>query len=124
MRQHLRRWWRDHNPRQTCREIKWFYQRGKRGWADCDTWGLDSHLSRVIRDSVDYLRTHTHGHPGDITEQEWEDILLEISVGMQATLDLIELNYDTSDKGQEQLLMSLHKRSLHLVKERWFSLWD
>jgi len=38
------------------RKIKWFIQRGKRGWADCDTWGLDFYLADIIENSIQYLK--------------------------------------------------------------------
>src|SRR6266852_1897293 len=27
--------------------LKWFWQRGRRGWADCDTWSFDNYLAGV-----------------------------------------------------------------------------
>lgn len=33
------------------RKIVWFFQRGKRGWADCDWWSLDDYISQVMIDA-------------------------------------------------------------------------
>jgi len=60
------RFWANHwlcNPRSVYREIKWFVQRGRRGWADCDTWSLDNYLSRWLPDALRHLKTTRHGIP-------------------------------------------------------------
>ena len=35
------------------KEIKWFIQRGKRGYAECDWWNLDSYISKVMIDGIE-----------------------------------------------------------------------
>ena len=45
------------------RNIKAFYQRGKRGWADRDCWSLDCHLSEVMANSIEHLKETNHGCP-------------------------------------------------------------
>lgn len=37
------------------RYIKRFFQRGKNGWAVCDTWGLDFYIAKVISESLQHL---------------------------------------------------------------------
>ena len=44
-------------------EIKWFLQRGRRGWADRDTWSMDSYLERVIPGMLIRLANAAHGYP-------------------------------------------------------------
>lgn len=58
--------------------IKSFFQRGKRGWADCDTWDFDSYLADVISKGVEHLRINSTGHSNGLTEKEWDNILKEI----------------------------------------------
>lgn len=41
---------------ETYYEIKWFIQRGKRGWSDSDVWSFDDYLSRVICQGIRKLR--------------------------------------------------------------------
>jgi len=60
------------------KKIKWFIQRGKRGWADCDTWNFDTYIAGVIRGGTEYLLKHGHGYPSALTDEKWREILKEI----------------------------------------------
>ena len=40
-----------------------FFQRGFRGWADCDVWSLDDYLSEVLIGSLKHLQEIQHGVP-------------------------------------------------------------
>ena len=60
------------------RKIKSFIQRGRRGWAEEDTWDFDYYLSNIIAEGTKYLLVHQHGHPKDLTEKKWREILKEI----------------------------------------------
>jgi len=43
--------------------VKHYYQRATRGWADCDTWGLDNYLSEWLPDALRHLKKHKYGIP-------------------------------------------------------------
>lgn len=45
------------------RRIQWFIQRGRRGWADSDTWNLDSYLFGILAEALPHLAQNGHGHP-------------------------------------------------------------
>lgn len=53
-------------PRDTYYDAKYFIQRGKRGWADRDTWALDNYLSRWLPDALKHLKANKHGTPMDM----------------------------------------------------------
>jgi hypothetical protein len=61
--------------------LKAAWQRAKRGWADRDTWNLDSYLLEILPEMIDYLREHTHGYPGEYngfpTPESWDNYLRE-----------------------------------------------
>ena len=40
-----------------------FIQRGRRGWADSDLWGLNTHLERILAGALVQLANTSHGHP-------------------------------------------------------------
>jgi hypothetical protein len=70
----LYRAWRDYNPAQLCREVKWFLQRGRKGWADCDIWSLDNYLSCWLPDALRRLKETKHGIPSGMFEAEDCDV--------------------------------------------------
>jgi hypothetical protein len=53
--------------------VKYFFQRGKRGYSDRDVWNLDNYLSKVIKNSVRELRMTTISD-----NEEFKNILIEI----------------------------------------------
>ena len=56
------------------RRIQWF----KRGWADSDTFSIDYWFTDRIVPMLTYLRDNLHGHPAELTEEEWREILREL----------------------------------------------
>ena len=68
------------NPKDWYKEVKYFIQRGIRGYSDRDLWSYDWHLSKVIRDGLRDLAKNTHGHPCNFkTQKSWEKKLNEIA---------------------------------------------
>jgi hypothetical protein len=53
------------HPTDIYSEIKWFIQRGRRGWSDRDTWSLDWYLCTptMMPAALRYLKAHKHGTP-------------------------------------------------------------
>lgn len=61
------------NPINWFKEVKWFIQRGYRGWAECDVWSYYSYNIKVNLEALKWLKKYKHGIPNialpDITEQ-------------------------------------------------------
>lgn len=55
------------------KEIKWFFQRGKRGWADCDTWNFFAYHSKVCKEALVHLKIYKMGYPAQFQESGIED---------------------------------------------------
>jgi hypothetical protein len=69
------------------REVKWFIQRGKRGYADCDTWDFDTYLSKIICGGCKRLKEGDSSLPFSLSikysnyadaEKKWREILTKI----------------------------------------------
>jgi hypothetical protein len=58
------------DPRNIYRDIKWFIQRGRRGWADCDVWSLDDYLNGWLPAALRRLKEKKHGVPNSVVEPE------------------------------------------------------
>jgi hypothetical protein len=120
---HIHWWMQKHGPSATWANVKAFWQRGRRGWADRDVWNLDHYLSTVIRDSVNHLNETKHGWPGDpMTYEEWGQILTEISEGMQAHLDVVDILKTEPD--EHPALDAKRDLAFQHLTKYWGHLWD
>ena len=60
------RWHKVFHPIEMYREVKYFIQRGRRGWSDRDAWSLDYYLTSWMPEALGYIRKHKHGVPIDM----------------------------------------------------------
>lgn len=131
-------------------DVKTFIQRGKRGWADSDTWGFCHYLPKVISEGVCHLKENIHGMPPDLTEGQWIDILNKITHTfelarrisdeelylikdkkqrnkLQESLDKIDKVYKLearSDRCMTSKEIREYEEGFDLFKEYLFNLWD
>lgn len=54
------------------KEIKYFFQRGFRGYADCDCWSIDTWFDRVVIPMLQSLQKDRHGYPLNMTDALWD----------------------------------------------------
>lgn len=74
------RWYRiDKKIKHFFKNIKWVWQRITRGYADCDIWSLDAWLVCLLPQAIRTLESKLHGHPYDMTEEEWHEYLLKMA---------------------------------------------
>ncbi|MGD2071865.1 MAG: hypothetical protein PVG65_00040 [Candidatus Thorarchaeota archaeon] len=50
-------------PKDISREIKWFIQRGRRGWSDRDSWSIDWWLAEIMPSILKALKKSKQGTP-------------------------------------------------------------
>jgi hypothetical protein len=100
------------------RNINYFFQRGIRGYSDCDLWNFNSYLNKVILEGLVWLRANKHGYPAtpdpaknneyDYNEERWNIILDEMIQGfaiMNKCLSSGELEYmpSISDEDRDKI---------------------
>lgn len=56
-------------------EIKYFIQRGVRGYSDRDLWDFSDYLVNLLLSGLVEYKSISTGHPPHFTEGEWRDIL-------------------------------------------------
>lgn len=97
-------WWKHYlNPKTYINAVKYFIQRGWRGYADCDHWDIDSYMETILLGTVKDLRKYAHGFPANLVSDDatevlnaeyvdgmtrWHGILDEIIDGLEASIDL------------------------------------
>ncbi|MEU3609185.1 hypothetical protein AB0E83_27600 [Streptomyces sp. NPDC035033] len=70
------------------REPRHRWEQARRGFSRMDVWGFDHYIAGVIAGggSCDQLRIG-HGHPSDMTAEEWEAFLEGIAVELRRYAD-------------------------------------
>jgi len=118
-------------------KVKYFIQRGKRGWADCDVWDLDHYICDLMIQTLTHLKTITNGCPPELFDKnatnqswKWEKILDEIIEGFNAGKEIIDekniFNIENIEDYQKEYKYLLKKfnKGIELLKQYFFYLWD
>ena len=72
------------------RNLKAAWQRATRGYADRDTWNLDSWLLQVLPAALKYLAEHSHGWPSNEEFpkfEDWQEYLFKIAKDLEDCQD-------------------------------------
>jgi hypothetical protein len=110
--------------------VKYFIQRGRRGYSERDVWDWRSHHSRMMIGVLQYLRKHKHGYPCGLSLAKWDKKLTVMEQGFQSAID--EENdyksYKTLSKEEYRKLIFSRRRKLMLglkyFREYYQDLWD
>lgn len=119
------------------RKLKWFYQRGSRGYADCDVWSLDWHLTSYMGKALRDLAEQVHGVPAidvrlvppedpndmwTLTIEEWRETIIYLA----ETFDLARKveDYDVSGVEEMERIMKRFHHGMLMFSEYFFNLWD
>jgi len=120
------------------RDIKYFWQRGRRGWADSDVWSLDSYLIEIIIPALKQLKENHVGCPGELWDEKatnnechkWQEILEEMIRGFKACQEMdkalwIKGNFTKEpDIKRLDALEAKYKRGMELFCKYFRNLWD
>jgi hypothetical protein len=102
-------------------KIRWFIQRGCRGYSDNDVWNFNFYLTNVLIGGITQLKTKSHGFPAQLTAEKWDEILGQIVNHLQASIDADE-NAATLKElkaGDAEL-----QKGLKLICKWYGNLWD
>ena len=125
-------------------KVKWFYQRGSRGWSDRSVWSIDTWLVDNLIPMLERLKNNKQGTPtsmyrkkdgvdkdGNPTDdadwlasQRWNNVVSEIINGLKCAKKIHDLDYDYKDKELTKRLTKSSQRSFELIGKHLFSLWD
>jgi hypothetical protein len=104
------------------RPIKLAYQKVTRGFSDADTWSLDHTIAKFTLPRLKRFKEVNMCHPGNLTEEEWDDILDEMIFAMECSVhqwddDII------GDLGDEKAKWERCQRGLDYFGEYFRDLW-
>lgn len=113
------------------REIKWFIQRGRRGYSDADIWSLDYWLLTILPPAIRSLADTYHGHPVGLCrsdcmgmndtchcEEKWIATLNQMAEGLEKGI-LMQEAWDFSQEHKNEF-----DDAFGLFHKHFFSLWD
>ena len=116
------------------KETKWFFQRGSRGWSDCDAWGGYNYLAKITSEMTAYLARIAHGYPDNTKDiKEWKTILKKISKAFKLVSEKDRYVADLwkrDAKLARQCDMQTNKEYVkveegwHLYRRWFYNLWD
>jgi hypothetical protein len=125
-------------PKDACYQIKWFIQRGRRGYSDYDLWSFDHYIAGVLAKAARELALISHGHPRASCScppnvasshplmrhvdqcdgmERWKEVLAEMAAGFEEYAGNIP---GTVPYGRNPTL----NRSMNLFKQHFEALWD
>lgn len=103
------------------RRIRWAKQRVERGFADCDLWAIDDWLLEMLPQAIHLFRERTHGYPGHITEEKWQEVLKQMEEAFTAAAKEVEFDGNECEWNEKERRL---KEGLDLMGEYFFYLWD
>ena len=113
-----------------------FWQRGRRGYADSDSWGIDNYLDsfmpellrHMIDDKVGGGNSYP-GHEGDLncdTAEHWQNTVEKIAKGFEAGRKIDDLAYKNGKqyRAEHKKLEKQRVEGMKLFVKYYTHLWD
>ena len=105
------------------KKIKWFFQRGMRGYSDYDLWDLHSYLAEFLVEALtDMKRKYVNNgiYPFEVDDEyEWLKLLDEMIRGFQAIKEIDE----TDDLEKIEKLAKIAEKGLKTFSTYFRDLW-
>lgn len=104
------------------RNFRWWLQRGKRGWSECDSWNIDTWFMDTLLPMLTSYRKHHIGYPGYITFNEWNQILDRMIYLLK---EMKEDDFSTEDIAKSyEHRNNCKDEFFKLFSEYFYHLWD
>lgn len=102
--------------------VKWFIQRGRRGYADRDVWSIDWYLCNWMPQALADLKRTTHGYPVGLSPKRWEAKIDRMINAFRVARKI--QNYDYKTREEYQAALKQFRKDFNVFKMHFFSLWD
>ena len=104
-------------------EIKWFFQRGFRGYDDRMVFSFYSQFAELAVKVLIHYRKIQMSLPIGMSEKEWNKIVDKIIEAFKAVPEIHEATWDM-DKAKLKELKKTFIDGMDLLKEHYQNLWD
>ncbi len=112
------------------RKVKWFIQRGRRGYSDCDAWGIDFYLVDIIPKMIEQMKVYQQGVPPEMfsssddrsdeswdrARKKWDKILDEMVVAFS----LMEKEFAAKLSKEE---IKIRNKGVKQLYKYFYNLW-
>lgn len=114
------------------KRIKWFWQRGTRGFSDRDSWDVHSWLAEIIPGAIARMREYDNSYPSifikkgkthDQAKGDWHNVLKEIEDGFKAWQEIDGIGHDLPTDENIQRRKKFD-RGMKLLHKYFDCLWD
>lgn len=109
------------NPAEYYRNIKWFIQRGRRGYSDADIWNADQHIAETVVAFLDYHDKYGMGYPMGLTEKKWNSHKAELRWLMEQHQKPFEVPVEVL---KTEAYQKRYARAQRIFGRYWQALWD
>ena len=73
-------------------EIKYFFQRGYKGYSDRDVWSADYYIAKTVSKIITQLNKKKNGYPYGLSTKEWGNILKKIAKSFNQASKIVNLD--------------------------------
>jgi hypothetical protein len=115
-------WWnKKSGPRQQYYRMKYFIQRGKRGYSNRDLWGFDNYLSTMLPTALRQLADVAHGYPSEdgMTFEKWQEMIRKMADGFEAMSFDVGISQEEYEERKKKF-----REGMELFIEYYENLWD
>ena len=113
--------WTDEDRTDTDKYEKHIEQRMSFGYSVYDWWSFDSYIAGVIAHAVDKFVKDGVGHPGNMTEAQWQEICNRVSFPLKLWSSSERWKLETDEL---EALYEKVQESLHLFADNFGDFWD
>lgn len=99
--------------------IKNFYQRGKRGYADCDVWDISFWFTKTLIPMLEKLRKERHGYPCNMSSKQWDMELERMIYYFKESTDEFCSEKNEYEKEWHNSLWSDHENQNKEIRDKW-----
>ena len=101
------------------RSFKCAYQRITKGFCFRDIWNIDLYLLELLPQIFDSFRENTSAYPSDMTEEEWNNYLIEMAESFRKANVENDYGIESSEEQDDNLV-----HGFEMLIRRFRHLWD
>lgn len=103
-------------------EVRYFIQRGQRGFSDRDVWSIDYYMCSWMPQALEQLRRTKHGTPIGLTPKQWDSKLDRMINAFKIARKIQDFEY--IKKEEYQVALKQFRKDFNVINTYFFNLWD